>query len=66
MAGHQFLHWALDPDELQSRLPQGLSADTFDGCAWLSLSPVRVVDQAPFVFAGDPGGVVFCETNLRT
>jgi len=43
-----------------------LSADTFDGCAWLSLSPVRVVDQAPFVFAGDPGGVVFCETNLRT
>ncbi|MBV9041369.1 MAG: DUF2071 domain-containing protein, partial [Acidimicrobiia bacterium] len=49
-----FLHWALDPDELQYRLPHGLSANTFDGCVWLSLSPFRVVDQAPFVLPAIP------------
>jgi uncharacterized protein len=60
-----FLHWALDPGAVQRLLPAGLTAETFDGAAWVGLVPffmhVAAADgrEAPWVSR-------FCETNVRT
>ncbi|HEX5322674.1 MAG TPA: DUF2071 domain-containing protein [Capsulimonadaceae bacterium] len=32
-----FLHWEIDPDEIQPRLPSGLTLDTYDGKAYVGL-----------------------------
>jgi len=60
-----FVHWSYDPADVQRVLPPGLTAQTFEGRAWVSL--------VPFVMrVGFPGvGVVpwlsvFPETNVRT
>jgi uncharacterized protein YqjF (DUF2071 family) len=60
-----FVHWPYRPDQVQSLLPAELTADEYDGAAWVSLTP--------FVMAGmRPPGVSaarlppFQETNLRT
>lgn len=60
-----FLHWAYEPAAVQSFLPGGLHADTFDGAAWVALVPF-------FMRVATPGGhrvpwaSHFCETNVRT
>jgi hypothetical protein len=60
-----FLHWSFDPAEVQRLLPAGLTAQTFDGAAWVGLVPffMHVATargrQAPWVSR-------FCETNVRT
>ncbi len=60
-----FLHWGYDPDVVQALLPPGLTVDTFDARAWVSLVPFLMV-----VRAGRGGDVPwlsrFCETNVRT
>jgi len=61
-----FLHWRYDPATIASRLPRGLTLDTFDGGAWVGL--------VPFVLAGVqlrglpalPWISEFPETNVRT
>jgi uncharacterized protein YqjF (DUF2071 family) len=60
-----FLHWAFDPADVQRLLPPGLTAETFDGAAWVGLVPF-------FMRVATPGGrrvpwvSNFCETNVRT
>jgi uncharacterized protein len=60
-----FLHWAFDPDTVQRLLPDGLTAETWDGAAWVGLVPffMRVATphgrRVPWVSN-------FCETNVRT
>jgi hypothetical protein len=60
-----FLHWAFDPAAVQRLLPDGLTAETWDGAAWAGLVPfyMRVATaggrRAPWVSN-------FCETNVRT
>jgi uncharacterized protein len=60
-----FLHWPFEPALVQGLLPDGLTADQFDGAAWVGLVPffMRVATaggrQAPWVSR-------FCETNVRT
>jgi uncharacterized protein len=60
-----FVHWSYDPAVVQRLLPPHLTADTFDGAAWVGLVPfaMRVATaggrQAPWVSN-------FCETNVRT
>jgi uncharacterized protein YqjF (DUF2071 family) len=61
-----FLHWPFPPEEIQTRLPAGLSADLFDQTAWIGLTPFLLSDlRAPFL---PPLPVIsrFPETNLRT
>jgi uncharacterized protein YqjF (DUF2071 family) len=60
-----FLHWPVDGDVIQARLPRGLTVETYDGTAWIGL--------LPFVMhVATPGGRMlpwvshFCETNVRT
>jgi uncharacterized protein YqjF (DUF2071 family) len=57
--------WAVDPDVVAGRLPDGLEVDTYDGRAWLSVVPFVMGDVRP---AGVPAfaGRTFRELNLRT
>lgn len=58
------VHWAYSPDQVQRLLPDGLAVDTFDGSAWVSLTPFVMAGVRPpgFRTALRP----FAETNLRT
>ena len=60
-----FLHWPVDPAQMQALLPPGLTVDTWDGRAWVGLVPFVMIVHPP------TGGTVpwlsrFCETNVRT
>ena len=59
-----FLHWAVAADVVQRFLPARLTADTFDGSAWVTLTPFSTTCS----FAGIPlpGERRFPETNVRT
>jgi hypothetical protein len=61
-----FLHWRHDVDVIQAMLPDGLTVDTYDGSAWVSMTPFLMADQRPLFLptAGRLGN--FPETNLRT
>ncbi|MGD0374072.1 MAG: DUF2071 domain-containing protein [Streptosporangiaceae bacterium] len=60
-----FLHWPVDPADVQRLLPEGLQVDTLGGTAWVGLVPF-------FMRVSTPGGrhapwaSNFCETNVRT
>ena len=61
-----FLHWQVDAPQLQRTLPAGLHVDTFDGKAWVGMTPffmrgvrMRFMPSLPCISA-------FLETNVRT
>lgn len=60
-----FQNWPVDPDVMDAHLPDGLTADTHDGAAWLSVIPFTNVAVRP---RGLPArlGVRLPELNLRT
>ena len=65
-----FTHWPVRPALVQSRLPAGLTVDTFDGWAWLGVVPF-VMDRIRVRTFGQhslsiPGVTAFPELNLRT
>ncbi len=60
-----FVHWAYDPAEVQRHLPPGLTVQTFDDRAWISLVPFVMRVQFPLVGVV-PWLSVFPETNVRT
>jgi uncharacterized protein len=60
-----FFHWSCDPALLQPRLPPGLRIDTYDGKAWISLTPFLLKGLRPLLFPQSLG-LTFPEMNLRT
>ncbi|MFI9248680.1 YqjF family protein [Streptomyces sp. NPDC053069] len=59
-----FVHWAYSPDQVQRLLPEGLTVDTCDQWAWVSLTPFVMTGVRP---PGIPAALPsFPETNLRT
>ncbi|MER5784318.1 DUF2071 domain-containing protein [Streptomyces mobaraensis] len=59
-----FLHWRYEPRAVQALLPRGLVVDTFDGAAWVGLTPFVMASVRPL---GLPyPRWTFPETNLRT
>ena len=42
-----FAHWAVDPAVVDERLPEGLSADTYDGDAYLGVVGFQMEDIRP-------------------
>jgi uncharacterized protein YqjF (DUF2071 family) len=61
-----FLHWPVPAESLQRRLPRGLEIQTFDGSAWIGLTPFLLEGlRLPFLPA-IPWLSRFPETNLRT
>jgi uncharacterized protein YqjF (DUF2071 family) len=63
-----FLHWRYDPDEIRQLVPGdlGLDVDTWDGSAWVSLTPFLMVDFRLGRLPAVPSLSTFPETNLRT
>jgi uncharacterized protein len=61
-----FLHWPIPPDLVQTTLPEGLLADTFEGQAWLGIVPFFMRGVRPAGFISFPGISNFLELNLRT
>lgn len=57
-----FLHWPYPAEEIQSRLPDGLEVEPWDGQAWVGLVPFEMTVRPPV----GPGAVRFPETNVRT
>jgi uncharacterized protein len=66
-----FLHFSLDPKEVQKHLPPALTVDTFPDekgreRAWIAVAPFRMFDvRVPFL-PPVPGLDAFPETNVRT
>jgi uncharacterized protein len=60
-----FLHWPIEPDEVQNLLPPGLHVDIYAGTAWVGITPffIRV---RPLGLPLVPPRWAFPETNMRT
>jgi len=61
-----FLHWSLDPAEVQKKLPPGLYVDTFEDKAWVAIVPFFMRGIRPRFCPPMPGISDFLEMNLRT
>jgi len=61
-----FLHWRYAPQALAARLPAGLEIDTFEGSAWVGLTPFELTGLRPPFLPPLPHLSRFPETNLRT
>ncbi len=61
-----FLHWAYEPADVQRLLPSGLKVHTYDGVAWVGLTPFLLRDFRPPGLPAVPGLSTFPETNVRT
>lgn len=61
-----FLHWPVDADVIQSRLPAGLHVDLFDGQAWLGVVPFAMQRVHPVGLPPLPWISWFLELNVRT
>jgi uncharacterized protein YqjF (DUF2071 family) len=61
-----FFHWAVSPDLITPRLPNGLHVDTFDGKAWLGVVPFLMQRIRPIGLPPLPWLSWFHELNLRT
>ena len=61
-----FLHWDVDPDQLQRTLPDGLKVDTFEGKAYLGIIPFYMKNIRPRWFPCVPYISNFLECNVRT
>mgnify|MGYP000889794122 CR=1 FL=1 len=59
-----FLHWPVAAAVIQERLPRGLHVQTYEGTAWIGLTPFLMQDVPPLPPA--PGWSTFPEINLRT
>jgi uncharacterized protein YqjF (DUF2071 family) len=61
-----FAHWRVEPARLASRIPPGLSVDTFDGSAWLGIVPFTMSAVRPRLLPPIPTVSAFPELNVRT
>jgi uncharacterized protein YqjF (DUF2071 family) len=58
-----FLHWPVEPSQVDVSLPDELDVATYDDRAWLGVVAFRMPDLRP---RGSPVGLDFHEVNLRT
>ena len=61
-----FLHWAYAAEAIQSRLPAGLTVDTFEGKAYLGVVGFRMNAVRPLGLPALPWLSYFNELNVRT
>lgn len=61
-----FLHWPVAPELLRPHVPEQLEIDTFNGIAWIALTPFTVSNLALTSLPPIPGTSSFHELNLRT
>lgn len=61
-----FQHWEYDAVAIQSTLPPGLFVDTYDGKAYIGITPFSMEGVKPKFFPSIPGLSNFLELNVRT
>jgi uncharacterized protein YqjF (DUF2071 family) len=61
-----FAHWPLPPEALESAVPSQLPLDTYDGSAWLGVTPFCVRGLRLRGTAPVPSLSTFAELNVRT
>jgi uncharacterized protein YqjF (DUF2071 family) len=61
-----FAHWRVDEDELRPHVPQSLELETFDGSAWIGVTPFRLSALRLRGLPPLPGVSTFVELNCRT
>ncbi len=61
-----FLHWPIDPAVLRPLIPSTLEIDTFDGQAWIGVTPFGMTDVRLASFPAIPGLDSLLELNVRT
>ncbi|HEX2025784.1 MAG TPA: DUF2071 domain-containing protein [Actinomycetota bacterium] len=61
-----FLHWAYDPAVLRSLVPPPLELDTFDGAAWVGITPFLMENLRAPGLPAVPWLSRAPETNVRT
>lgn len=61
-----FLHWQMPMDAIRNLIPKPLEIDTFDGKAWLSITPLTIYDARPVLVPSVPYLSWLHELNVRT
>lgn len=61
-----FMHWPIPPDVLRPFIPDELEIDTFDGSAWIGITPFQLSSIRWRGFPPVPGAAGFPEINVRT
>ena len=61
-----FLSWPIPVERIRPLVPSKMEIDTYEGQAWLSLLPMRMVDLHLRDLPPFPGTSTFPEINLRT
>ena len=61
-----FAHWRVEPDALRPHLPEQIPLDTFDGSAWIGVTPFVVSGMRARLTLPAPGLARFPEINVRT
>jgi uncharacterized protein YqjF (DUF2071 family) len=63
-----FMHWRMDQQKLRPLIPERLTIDTFDGSAWIAVTPFTMWDIRAFppLLPPVPGLSSMHELNVRT
>lgn len=61
-----FAHWRVAEEDLRRVVPPGLPLDTFDGSAWLGVTPFRIGSHRLRFTPHVPPLTAFPEVNVRT
>ena len=61
-----FMHWPVPPAVLRPLIPPALALETFDGAAWLGVTPFRMAGTRPRLVPPLPWLSAFPELNVRT
>jgi hypothetical protein len=61
-----FAHWRVPIESVRALVPSGLEVETFDGTAWLGITPFRVDALRLRGLPPAPGVSRFLELNVRT
>jgi uncharacterized protein len=61
-----FAHWRMPVSQIRPLVPAQLELDTFDGSAWLGITPFRITSLRVRGLPELPFGSEFPELNLRT
>jgi uncharacterized protein YqjF (DUF2071 family) len=61
-----FLHWPVPEEQIDRRIPDALSVETFDGTAWLGIVPFSMSGIRPRRLPAVPMISNFPELNIRT
>jgi uncharacterized protein YqjF (DUF2071 family) len=61
-----FMHWPVPPAVMHALIPLALALETFDGAAWLGITPFRMAGARPRWVPPLPWLSAFPELNVRT